>query len=243
MVVSAPTAVIWHDLECGAYRADMPLWRQLARRCCRRGGHVLDVGAGTGRVALELARAGYAVTALDIDPVLVAELARRSAGLAVDPSCADARSFELERRDHCLCLVPMQTVQLLRGPAERRALLERLRAHMRKGGLLALAIVTEVDEFDATRGGLGPAPDSARLEGELYVSRPVRVILQERFIRIERERLHAGGPIEHDVIELERLSAQQLLEEGRAAGFASDGVVAIEETLEHAGSEVVVLRA
>ena len=24
--------VIWHDLECGSYRADLPLWRELAVR-------------------------------------------------------------------------------------------------------------------------------------------------------------------------------------------------------------------
>ena len=51
--------VIWHDVECGAYEADLPLWRELAS------GRVLDVGAGTGRVALDLARAGHPVTALD----------------------------------------------------------------------------------------------------------------------------------------------------------------------------------
>ena len=44
---------IWHDLECGGYDVDLPLWRELARRA--RPGPVLDVGAGTGRVALDLA--------------------------------------------------------------------------------------------------------------------------------------------------------------------------------------------
>jgi hypothetical protein len=36
----------WHDLECGAYAEDLPLWRMLAGTV---GGPVLDVGAGTGR--------------------------------------------------------------------------------------------------------------------------------------------------------------------------------------------------
>ena len=39
-------------------------------------GPVLDVGAGAGRVALDLARAGHDVTALDLDAELLAELAR-----------------------------------------------------------------------------------------------------------------------------------------------------------------------
>ena len=51
-------AVIWHDVECGGYRADLPYWVALARA---HGGPVLDIGAGTGRVALALARDGHAV--------------------------------------------------------------------------------------------------------------------------------------------------------------------------------------
>ena len=51
--------VIWHDIECGGYAADLPLWRELA---AAEAGPVLDVGAGAGRVALELARHGHAVT-------------------------------------------------------------------------------------------------------------------------------------------------------------------------------------
>src|SRR5207244_3963878 len=68
--------VAWHDLECGGYRADFALWHELAQA---NPGPVLEVGAGTGRVALELARAGYAVTALDRDPALRAARGTRAA--------------------------------------------------------------------------------------------------------------------------------------------------------------------
>ena len=66
--------VIWHDLECGRYAEDLPLWRSLASEY---GDPVLDVGAGTGRVTIELARAGHRVTALDID-ARAADDARRT---------------------------------------------------------------------------------------------------------------------------------------------------------------------
>ena len=62
---------LWHDLECGAYREDLPLWRALAHQA---GGAVLDVGAGTGRVALDLAAGGVAVVALDADAALLQAL-------------------------------------------------------------------------------------------------------------------------------------------------------------------------
>ena len=39
--------VLWHDLECGRYAQDLPLWRELASEAR---GPVLDLGAGSGRV-------------------------------------------------------------------------------------------------------------------------------------------------------------------------------------------------
>ena len=73
-------SVIWHDVECGGYAQDLSLWRSLADD---HGDPVLDVGAGTGRIALDLARRGHEVVALDHDAALVAELARRAGELTV----------------------------------------------------------------------------------------------------------------------------------------------------------------
>ncbi len=248
-----PRAVIWHDLECGAYRADLPLWLALAGEAAPPGGpgRVLDIGAGTGRVTLALAQAGHPVSALDIDPVLLDALRQRAGGLPVEATIADARTFELEFREHDLGLVPMQTIQLLRGPAERRSMFVHAHRHLRPGAVLACAIVTEVEPFDSRHGGLGPSPERVRVAGELYLSRAVRLELTDTMIVIERERrvdpparsTLASQPAELDVIELERLSAEQLREEAEAVGFRGEPTVTIEETAEHSGSEVVMLRA
>jgi SAM-dependent methyltransferase len=248
-----PAAVVWHELECGAYRADLETWRTLAAGSSPDGGtpaRVLDIGAGTGRVALALARAGHPVTALDLDPVLVAELRRRAGSLPVSAFTADARTFSLDQTDHDLGLVPMQTIQLLRGREERRSLLERARAHLRPGALLAMAIVTDVDDFDSRRGGRGPAPDQERVDGRLYVSRAVLVAVGPDHIRIERERLIEPRPAsegaapapELDVIELERLSEGQLHEEAQAIGLEPQPGIEIAETYEHTASQVVIVR-
>jgi SAM-dependent methyltransferase len=266
-----PREVIWHDLECGGYRADLPLWLELAERC---GGRVLDVGAGSGRVTLQLARAGHAVTALDRNETLIAALRERAAGLDVETICADARSFVLERRDFALCVVPMQTIQLLGGSEERIAFLRCAREHLRPGAAIALAILGELDTFDCANGVIGPAAERAYVDGLLYLSRAIRVSETERLVEIERERrvLHSdsgsstgasaagepldrnglderpiqsttqeGGP-EIDLIQLDRLDAQTLHCDAGEAGLRVERTRQIPATDEHVGSSVVMLR-
>jgi len=264
------TEVIWHDLECGSYRADLALWRELVKTVA---GPVLDVGAGTGRVTLELAppardvastdlaQSDRGVTALDLNPALLEALRERAVGLDVETVCADARSFELSRRDFGLCLVPMQTIQLLGDAAERIAFLRCARAHLRPGGLLACAIVTELEPFDVTDGWLGPSPETARVGEALYVSQATSVRVLPSRIVIERERRiapAAGGPRpgepgaedrvgepagERNVIELARLSASEMQAEGLQAGFSAEPAREIASTDAHVASTVVMLRA
>src|SRR3977135_2147240 len=100
-------SVIWHDVECGGYAQDLSLWRSLADD---HGDPVLDVGAGTGRIALDLARRGHEVLALDLDAALVAELARRPGAVSITAITADAREFDLGR-PIALCILPKQTIQ------------------------------------------------------------------------------------------------------------------------------------
>ncbi|HWX96935.1 MAG TPA: class I SAM-dependent methyltransferase [Solirubrobacteraceae bacterium] len=263
----AELAVIWHDLECGGYRADLPLWHQLAASSGdgATGGAILEIGAGSGRVALDLAAAGHEVTALDLDDRLLDSLRARASGLDVEAVCADARSFELKRRDFGLCLAPMQTVQLLGGEAGRIEFLRRARAHLRPGGLLACAIVTEFEFFDCSGGGAGPTAETVRLHGTDYVSRAIRICPREEGIVIERARrilpggreappegsarllrLGARSPTtagEKDVIELDLVSVEQLEREGIAAGLRPAVALRIEATEEYLGSDVVMLRA
>ncbi|MEA2437470.1 MAG: hypothetical protein QOF65_2026, partial [Thermoleophilaceae bacterium] len=105
---------IWHDVECASYEADLPLWRELASQAR---GPILDLGCGTGRVALDLAALGYDVTGVDCEPSFTAALAARAreGGLRVRAETADARSFVLAGQAFALAIAPMQVAQLLGG--------------------------------------------------------------------------------------------------------------------------------
>jgi SAM-dependent methyltransferase len=233
-------AVLWHDLECGAYTADLPLWRELAGRA---GGPVLDVGAGTGRVALDLARSGAAVTALDRDPELLAALAERAAGLAVTPARGDARDFTLPGR-FALVLAPMQLVQLLGGPEGRVAFLRRAAAHLAPGGLVVAALAATLEPFDPATSLL-PAPDMREDGDRVLSSQPIRVAAEDGGWVIERVRqvVSAHGEITaaDDHIRLDAVDPADLEREGAAAGLVPAGRRTIPDTDEHVGSEVVIL--
>jgi SAM-dependent methyltransferase len=236
-----PGTVLWHDLECGGYVEDLPLWRELA---AATDGAVLDVGAGTGRVTLDLARRGTPVVALDADGDLLAELARRAAGLAIETVTADARDFSLGRR-FGLILVPMQTVQLLGGAEGRARFLACAREHLAPGALLAAALADALDAFDEEHSE-PPLPDVREIDGTLYASRPVAVRDHGERVAIERIREtvdHAGRrTAEGDVVVLDRLAPAAFEAEGRATGLEPLPGRTIPQTDEYVGSQVVLLR-
>jgi SAM-dependent methyltransferase len=233
-----PLHVMWHEVECGRYQADQPLWAELARAAPDG---VLDVGAGTGRVALPLARAGHAVTALDIDPALLAVLTERAEDIRVTTLAADAQDFALDAPVG-LVIVPMQTLQLL---ADRSAFFACARRALVPGGRLAAAIATDLETFEAAEHL--PLPDVGRIEGWTFLSQPVAIRVDPDRYRIERIReiVAPDGERERteDVIELAHVSPAQLAEEAAAHGLEAEDLRRISETDEHVGAEVVVFRA
>jgi SAM-dependent methyltransferase len=235
------SVVIWHDLECHSYTADLALWQELAAAA---DGPVLDVGAGTGRVALDLAAAGHDVTALEVDRELLAALEQRAQarGLDVATVHADAQQFVLDRR-FGLVLVPMQTIQLL---ADRPAFLRAARAHLKPGGLLAAAVADELVPFEADEDLL-PKADAGVSGGWEYASQPVAVRVLDGAVRIDRVRciVAPDGTTtrEEDSIELAAVDAGQLELEAAAAGMKPEPSRHIPATTNYVGTVVVMARA
>lgn len=227
-------AVIWHDLECGAYAADLPFWSNLARDVP---GAVLDIGAGTGRVALALAREGRSVIALERDAALAAELRRRAGGLALEVIVADACDFQLAAAV-ALAIVPMQTIHLL---DDRAAFLRCARRALAPGAILAVALLGEgVEPFE-----LELDADAVELGGVRYESAPTALRRDRGTVVIERRRSRiapSGGSRTHeDVVRLHELDRATLVREAAAHGLLECGVHRVAPTSEHAGSEIVSL--
>ena len=216
---------VWQRVEFGSYVADLPLWDELAGR----GGPVLELGAGWGRVSLRLARGGAAVTAVELDPELAEELAATAAaeGLPLTVLSGDAaelrRLWPSEARPVAVAIAPLHLVQQL-SPEVRPTLLEALAALAAPGARIALTVV---DEGSLLEGGLEPGavPDMLELDGRVYSSEPLWVQLGEETLAVRRMRQRVGpdGAIERSVEDelLHRLDPVALEAEAASVGLAA----------------------
>jgi SAM-dependent methyltransferase len=100
------------------------------------GGPVLEIACGTGRVAIPIAREGFAVTGLDVVPGVLQLARSKSAGLPVRWVEDDARSFDLGERFRLVFLTG-NAFQLFLTNEDQEALLGRGRAHLHEEGLFA----------------------------------------------------------------------------------------------------------
>jgi SAM-dependent methyltransferase len=227
------STVVWHDVECGAYMADLPLWLDLASAV---DGPILDVGAGTGRVALRLAAAGHQVHALERDPELVAALEQRAVDMPVVCRLGDACAFEFGV-DFSLCIVPMQTVHLL---ADRPGFLRCAHAALTPGGLLAIALLGDgVVAFE-----MELEADRARIDGVLYESCPTALRFQPGAIVLERRRRTRTGrhvEIADDLVRLAVIDPDELAAEAAAVGFVRRESRWVAPTTDQVGSEILML--
>lgn len=137
-------------------------------RARETGGPVLELGVGTGRVAIPLAETGFEVTGVDLSPAMLAIARERSdaRGLGGKITLVEAgmEDFALDRR-FALALIPFRALHhVATGPGQRRAL-ANIHAHLKPGGLLVLDIF-DADLATVTPGAASPARPRETIEPE-----------------------------------------------------------------------------
>lgn len=122
------------DYESAGYDDDVPFYVELARES---GGPVIEMGCGTGRVLLPVARAGAEVVGVDASAGMLESLEAR---LAAEPEAVrrrvrlvqgDVRTVRVEG-DFALVTAPFRVVQHLVERADQRAWLQNVARHLRR---------------------------------------------------------------------------------------------------------------
>ncbi|CAN5752058.1 class I SAM-dependent methyltransferase [soil metagenome] len=135
-----------YDLEY-VHDYDVPFWIALAQR---EGDPVIEWGAGTGRIADPLAKAGLDVTAVEHSEKMVER--GLSKGGSVEWIRGDMRSAKLDKR-YQLAICAFNSFLCLTSLEDALAFLGNAREHLEPGGLLGI----EVSAFSSEE--LADAPD------------------------------------------------------------------------------------
>jgi len=134
----------YYDLDLESDPADLDMYLAFASA---GGGTVLELMAGTGRVAVPLAAAGHKVTAVDNDPDMLARAGARwqstsnhaRKGGALELVEADITALKLGRRFD-LVIVALNSLLLLDGRAAQAGVFKVIANHLRPNGRVVIDV-------------------------------------------------------------------------------------------------------
>lgn len=230
----------WADGQLAAlydafpFDGDLPFYRELADA---EGGRVLEIACGSGRVLVPLVAAGCDVVGIDVSPHMLAIAQHKldsnhktGRGQLVQ---ADMRDFALDRTDFDLAIVAVKSFAYLTDRHDQLRALQRIAAHLRPGGALAMDLMhPRLDWLAAADGSMKDDLLHRVAAGNYTLSRVESVVRtdlveQIRVIRSIYERIDdSGAVLEKRFVEwpyrwLHRFEAEHLLER---AGFEIENV-------------------
>lgn len=134
---------------------DVPFYVELARRA---GGPVLEIACGTGRVLLNIARAGIAIHGVDNSPAMLGVLAEKlerelsQVRERVTLHDGDMRNFRLGKK-YPLIIIPFRPMQHMHTVEDQVAALATAAAHLEDDGRLAFDVF--YPKFELIHTGIG----------------------------------------------------------------------------------------
>ncbi|HXW08444.1 MAG TPA: class I SAM-dependent methyltransferase [Vicinamibacterales bacterium] len=218
----------WENARTVA-RRDLVFWQRLA---AAQDGPVLELGCGTGRVAIPVARAGAALVGIDRSAAMLARARRRLArARLLDRTLlvrGDIRALPFRRRrGFALVMAPYGILQSLTSERDLLAALRSVAAVLRKGALFAIDLVPDLPRWSeyrrrlSLRGRKGRATTLALVES-VRQDRPRRMTRfdQEYVVRRGRtRRVHRFS------LSFRTLSVPEVCRRLERAGFRIDAVL------------------
>jgi SAM-dependent methyltransferase len=215
-------------------RRDVPFWRRLAATAK---GRVLELGSGTGRVSLPLARAGVNLVGVDRSAAMLEVAKRRAAKAArhvrrgfsggIDFVRADIRALPFANRSFAMALAPYGMLQSLLTDQDLAATLTSVARVLRRGATFGIDLVPDVPRWREYRNRVqlrGSTADG----GRLTLIESVRQDRRRRLTTFEQRYVkRRGRHVDERSFELtfRTLTVRQLSARLEAAGFTVDAAL------------------
>jgi ubiquinone/menaquinone biosynthesis C-methylase UbiE len=211
-------------------RRDVPFWRRVATRA---DGPVLELGCGTGRVSLPLARAGVNVVGIDRSAPMLDRARRRITKSRTRPFTkslrfvrGDIRALPFEAGAFPMVLAPYGILQSLIRPRDLTATLLSVARVLARGGTFGIDLVPDVPKWREyqnrvqLRGRAGGAQltliESVRQDPKRHLT-----TFEQKYV--ERRGAHTR---EHRFdLTFRTLSVRQMTGQLERAGFRVDSVL------------------
>lgn len=154
-------------------------------------GEVLELGCGTGRILIPIARAGVSITGLDVSDSMLEQCRTK---LLNEPRDVQARvtlvqgdmtTFDL-RKQFALVTIPFRPFQHLLTVDDQLACLTRIHRHLTPGGRLILDLFNPSLDYLVNREigvELPEGPPFTMPDGR-QVERTFRIVAQDRFTQV-----------------------------------------------------------
>jgi SAM-dependent methyltransferase len=186
----------FYDPDLGDLDTDIQMYEQFAARC---DSPILELGCGTGRVLIPLARQGYRITGVDASAAMLerarGKVAEENLSERVTLVEQEMRKLELEERFN-LVFAALNSFAHLHTTEEQLETLARIQRHLNPGGLLVL------DMFN---------PDMGRLldtRGQVALAKIVdEPGTGQRMMRFYTEEVDLGRQIIHTTYIMDEIDA------------------------------------
>ena len=218
----------WENARTVA-RRDIGFWQRLA---LAQDGPVLELGCGTGRVAVPVVKAGASVVGIDRSAPMLARARKRLVRAALTDRAllvrGDIRELPFRsRRGFGLVMAPYGILQSLTRERDLRATLASVARVLRRGGLFAMDLVpdlprwTEYKRRASIRGRRGTRSTITLIESVRQDRRRQLTIFDQEYV----ERRGRERTVHRFALTFRTLSIPQMTRRLGDAGFSVDAVL------------------
>ena len=218
----------WENARTVA-RRDIAFWQRLA---AAQDGRVLELGCGTGRIAVPVARAGARLVGVDRSAEMLVRGRQRLRRAKLDRRAVlvrgDIRSLPFRSRPgFTLVMAPYGILQSLTRERDLRATLESVARVLRRGGLFGMDLVPDLPRWSEYEGRTSLAGRTAR-GTRLTLVESVRQDRKRRLTIFDQEYIERSGRdrrVHRFSLTFRTLSVPQMTRRLEAAGFRVNAVL------------------